>query len=86
LTVWPVGTGASCYHNCIDGGTSPEYFGYHLVVIIFGVEFVTAVSSIGCNVKSKPDRLIQRYWEGAEFENRCHESSRSAELSRGFLQ
>jgi hypothetical protein len=25
-------TGASRYHNCcIDGGTSPEYFGYHLV-------------------------------------------------------
>jgi hypothetical protein len=28
FTVWPVGTGASRYHNyCIDGGTSPEYFG-----------------------------------------------------------
>jgi hypothetical protein len=25
-------TGVSHYHNCyIDGGTSPEYFGYHLV-------------------------------------------------------
>jgi hypothetical protein len=25
-------TSASRYHNrCIDGGTSPEYFGYHLV-------------------------------------------------------
>jgi hypothetical protein len=25
-------TGVSRYHNCcIDGGTSPEYFGYHLV-------------------------------------------------------
>jgi hypothetical protein len=25
-------TGASRYHNCcIDGGTSPEYFGYNLV-------------------------------------------------------
>jgi hypothetical protein len=33
FTVWPVGTGASCYHNCyIDGGTNPEYFGYHLVI------------------------------------------------------
>jgi hypothetical protein len=32
FTVWPVGTGASRYHNCcIDGGTSPEYFGYHPV-------------------------------------------------------
>jgi hypothetical protein len=32
FTVWPVGTGASRYHDCcIDGGTSPEYFGYHLV-------------------------------------------------------
>jgi hypothetical protein len=27
-------TGASHYHNCcIDGGTSPEYFGYHLVAV-----------------------------------------------------
>jgi hypothetical protein len=27
----PVGTGASRYHNCcINGGTSPEYFGYIL--------------------------------------------------------
>jgi hypothetical protein len=25
-------TGASCYHNCcIDGDTSPEYFGYTMV-------------------------------------------------------
>jgi hypothetical protein len=32
FTVWPVWTGASRYHNCcIDGGTSPEYFGYHLI-------------------------------------------------------
>jgi hypothetical protein len=32
FTVWPVGTGASRYHNCcIDGGTSPDYYGYHLV-------------------------------------------------------
>jgi hypothetical protein len=31
---WPVGTGASRYHNCcIDGGTSPEYVGYHLVFL-----------------------------------------------------
>jgi hypothetical protein len=30
-------TGASCYHNCcVDGSTSPEYFGYHLVVS-FGI-------------------------------------------------
>jgi hypothetical protein len=28
-------TGASRYHNCcIDGGTSPEYFGYTLVYFI----------------------------------------------------
>jgi hypothetical protein len=28
FTFWPVGTGASRYHNfCIDGGTSSEYFG-----------------------------------------------------------
>jgi hypothetical protein len=28
-------TGASCYHNgCIDGGTSPEYFGCTLVVCV----------------------------------------------------
>jgi hypothetical protein len=27
-----LGTGASHYHNCCrDGGTSPEYFGYHLI-------------------------------------------------------
>jgi hypothetical protein len=33
FTVWPVGTGASRYHNCrIDGGTSQEYFGYHLIL------------------------------------------------------
>jgi hypothetical protein len=33
FTVWPVGTGASHYHNCcIDGGSSPETFGYHLVL------------------------------------------------------
>jgi hypothetical protein len=33
---WPVGTGALRYHNClIDGGTSPEYFGYHLVYLTF---------------------------------------------------
>jgi hypothetical protein len=26
-------TGASRYHNCyIDGGTIPEYFGYHLIL------------------------------------------------------
>jgi hypothetical protein len=32
FTVWPIGTGTSRYHNfCIDGGTSPEDFGYHLV-------------------------------------------------------
>jgi hypothetical protein len=32
FTVWPVGTGASHYHNCcIGGGTSPEYVGYYLV-------------------------------------------------------
>jgi hypothetical protein len=32
VTVCPVGPGASRYHNfCIDGGTSPEYFGYYLV-------------------------------------------------------
>jgi hypothetical protein len=31
-SVWPVETGASRYHNCcIDGGTSLDYFGYHLV-------------------------------------------------------
>jgi hypothetical protein len=30
--VVPPSNGASRYHNCcIDGGTSPEYFGYHLV-------------------------------------------------------
>jgi hypothetical protein len=29
---WSVGTGVLRYHNfCIDGGTSQEYFGYHLV-------------------------------------------------------
>jgi hypothetical protein len=28
-------TGASCYHNCCgDGGTSPEYFGYTLVMTL----------------------------------------------------
>jgi hypothetical protein len=33
LTVWPVRTDASRYHNCcIDGGTSPEYFGHYLVL------------------------------------------------------
>jgi hypothetical protein len=32
IKIWPVWTGASRYHNCcIDGGTSSEYFGYHLV-------------------------------------------------------
>jgi hypothetical protein len=32
IHIWPVGTGASRYHNCcIDDGTSPEYFLYHLV-------------------------------------------------------
>jgi hypothetical protein len=36
-TVWPVGTGASRYHNCcIDGDTSSEYFGYHLVLQLAG--------------------------------------------------
>jgi hypothetical protein len=30
-------TGASRYHNyCIDGGTSPEYFGYTLVYVMDG--------------------------------------------------
>jgi hypothetical protein len=30
--VWPIGIGGLCYHNCcIDGSTSLEYFGYHLV-------------------------------------------------------
>jgi hypothetical protein len=30
FAVWPVGTGASRYHNCcIDGSASPEYFGSH---------------------------------------------------------
>jgi hypothetical protein len=34
FTFWPVGTGALRYHNfCIDGGTSSEYFGYHVVHI-----------------------------------------------------
>jgi hypothetical protein len=29
-------TGASRYHNCcIDGGNTPEYFGYHLVYSTF---------------------------------------------------
>jgi hypothetical protein len=29
-------TGVSRYHNCcIDGGTSPEYFGYHPVFNLF---------------------------------------------------
>jgi hypothetical protein len=29
------GTGALRYHNCcIDGGTSPDYFRYHFVVLI----------------------------------------------------
>jgi hypothetical protein len=38
FTAWPVGTGASRYHNCcIDGGTSPEYFGYHLVYLRFHI-------------------------------------------------
>jgi hypothetical protein len=33
FTVWPVWTGASRYHNCcMDGGTSPDYFGFHLVL------------------------------------------------------
>jgi hypothetical protein len=37
FTVWPVGTGASRYHNCIDGGTIQEYFGYHVFgCLIFG--------------------------------------------------
>jgi hypothetical protein len=27
-------TAASRYHNCIDGGTSLEYFGYHLVLLV----------------------------------------------------
>jgi len=28
-------TGASCYHNCcIDGGTSPENFGFHLIFLL----------------------------------------------------
>jgi hypothetical protein len=32
FTVWPVEADASRYHNCcIDGGSSPEYLGYHLV-------------------------------------------------------
>jgi hypothetical protein len=32
FTVWPVGTGASRYHNyCTDGSTSAKHFGYHLV-------------------------------------------------------
>jgi hypothetical protein len=32
FTVWHDGTGASRYDNrCIDGGNSPEYFGYHHV-------------------------------------------------------
>jgi hypothetical protein len=30
FTILPAGTGASrCHNRCIDGGTSPEYFGYH---------------------------------------------------------
>jgi hypothetical protein len=32
FTVWPAGSNSLCYHNCcIDGGNSPQYFGYHLV-------------------------------------------------------
>jgi hypothetical protein len=35
FTVWPVGTGASRYRNCcIDGGTSPEYFGFLFVCFL----------------------------------------------------
>jgi hypothetical protein len=34
FTVWPVGNGASRYYDCcIDGCTSQEYLGYHLVHI-----------------------------------------------------
>jgi hypothetical protein len=32
FTCWPVGSSASRYHCRIDGGTSPEYFGYHLIM------------------------------------------------------
>jgi hypothetical protein len=33
IHISPFRTGASRYHNCcIDGGTSPEYFGCHLVL------------------------------------------------------
>jgi hypothetical protein len=41
-------TGASRYHNlCIDGGTSPEYFGYHLVLpLLFRMLLPTCCADI----------------------------------------
>jgi hypothetical protein len=46
FTVWPVRTGALRYHNCcIDGGTSPEYFGHYLV--LHGLKIVNV--TISCN-------------------------------------
>jgi hypothetical protein len=44
FAVWPVWTGASRYHNCcIDGGTSPKYFGYHLVFLLVLVQYYSVI-------------------------------------------
>jgi hypothetical protein len=35
FTICDIGNGALRYHNfCIDGDTSPEYYGYHLVILL----------------------------------------------------
>jgi hypothetical protein len=50
FTVRPVGTGASRYHNCcIDGGTSPEYSGFHLVYAFHSSEYT-----------ERPLRIVQQ--------------------------
>jgi hypothetical protein len=63
-------TGASRYHNfCIDGGTSPEYFGYNHVIpkmqhckiiLIMLVERITRTAPGRWEISSTVERYVQR--------------------------